>query len=630
VSAAPKPPDNDDAFEALLEYLKRSRGFDFTGYKRASLRRRLTRRMQVQQIDSCGDYLDYLEVHPEEFGLLFNTILINVTAFFRDAPAWAFLASEIIPQLISGKLPGAPIRVWSAGCASGEEAYTMAIILAEALGWDEFRHRVKIYATDVDEHALAQARQAIYDAKAVKAVPPELLDKYFERVGPHYVFRADLRRAMIFGRHDLIQDAPIPRLDLVMCRNILMYFNAEVQARVLARFHFALNDQGFLFLGRAEMLLTHTSLFTPMNLKHRIFTKVSNPQLRERLLVLAQAGSSEANNHVVRHVRLRDIAFDVSEVGQIVLDLDGNVVLVNEQARVFFGLHRRDLGRPFHDLELSYRPLELRSRIEQAYVTRRPVRLINVERTLPTQETQFFDIAIVPLIDSEANVLGTSINFQDVTRPNRLQAELEKSKQELETAYEELQSTNEELETTNEELQSTVEELETTNEELQSTNEELETMNEQLQSSNEEMQAINIEFCRRTDEANRANSFLGSILSSLHHVAMVLDREFNILMWNERASDLWGLRAEEVRGRSILGLDIGLPVEQLHAPIRAVLSGESAQRQIILNAMTRRGRSIQCRLTCTRLMGPGEGIDGTILLMEEVHESRPPETHNSG
>jgi two-component system, chemotaxis family, CheB/CheR fusion protein len=468
VSAAPQTPEDNHGLEVLLDYLKRCRGFDFTGYKRSSLSRRLLRRMQLQQIDSYGDYVDYLEVHPEEFALLFNTMLINVTAFFRDAPAWACLASEIIPHIISNKLPGEPIRVWSAGCASGEETYTIAIILAEALGWDEFRQRVKIYATDVDEPALAQARQAIYDAKAVKALDPELLDKYFEQMGSQYVFRADLRRAVIFGRHDLIQDAPMPRLDLAVCRNTLMHFNAEVQARILARFHFALNDQGFLFLGKAEMLLTHTNLFTPMNLNHRVFTKVPNPQLRDRLLVLAQAGSAEANNHVMRHVRLRDMAFDVAEVAQIVIDLDGNVVLVNEPARAFFGLHRRDLGRPYHDLELSYRPLELRSRIEQAYVARRPVRMPNVERMLPNQEAQFFDIAIVPLIDPEANLLGTSINFQDVTWSIQLQVELEKNKQELETAYEEMQSTNEELETTNEELQSTNEELETMNDQLQS------------------------------------------------------------------------------------------------------------------------------------------------------------------
>jgi two-component system CheB/CheR fusion protein len=620
MSAASPSSGNDQAFEGLLEYLTRSRGFDFTGYKRSSLRRRIAKRMQQQQIDGFEEYLDYLEVHPEEFAQLFNTILINVTGFFRDVPAWEYLAREIVPRIINGKRPAEPIRVWTAGCASGEETYTVAILLAEALGWDEFRQQVKIYATDVDEDALTQARQALYSARAVSDLPPELLAKYFERVGTHYVFRSDLRRAIIFGRHDLIQDAPIPRLDLVVCRNTLMYFNAEVQGRVLARLHFALNDRGFLFLGRAEMLLTRTNLFAPVDLKHRIFTKVPAPQLRDRLLVLAQAGTSDANNHVMRHVRLRDVAFDVVEMAQVVVDLDGNLALANEQARMFFGLHRRDLGRPFQDLELSYRPVELRSRIEQAYASRGPGRLINVERQAPNQETQFFDITIMPLIDAEGNLLGASISFHDVTRYNRLHAELEKSKQELETAYEELQSTNEELETTNEELQSTVEELETTNEELQSTNEELETMNEQLQASNEEMQAVNAELRHRTDELNRANAFLGSILASLHHVAVVLDRDFNILMWNERAADLWGLRAEEVRGRSILGLDIGLPIEQLRSPVRALLNGDTTEREITLNAITRRGKAIRCRITCTPLIGSERRVDGVILLMEELHE----------
>jgi two-component system CheB/CheR fusion protein len=630
MNAAPQSPENDHTFEALLDYLKRNRGFDFTGYKRSSLRRRVTRRMQQQQIDSFTDYVDYLEVHPEEFAQLFDTILINVTAFFRDAPAWEFLANEIIPRILRGKLAGEPIRVWSAGCASAEETYTIAIVLAEALGWDEFRQRVKIYATDVDQGALIQARQAMYSGRAVADLPPELLAKYFERAGSQFVFRTDLRRALIFGRHDLIQDAPIPRLDLIVCRNILMYFNAEVQSRVLARLHFALNDHGFLLLGKAEMLLTHTNLFTPVNLNHRIFTKVPMPQLRDRLLVLAQAGSSEGNNHVMRHVRLRDMAFDVVEVAQVVVDLDGNLALANEQARLFFGVHPRDLGRPFQDLELSYRPVELRSRLEQVYASRRPMRLVNIERPLSGQDTQFFDISIIPLSDAEGNLLGASINFQEVTRYNRLYAVLEKSKQELETAYEELQSTNEELETTNEELQSTIEELETTNEELQSTNEELETINEQLKAGNEEMQGINTELRHRTDELNQATAFLGSILSSLHHIAVVLDRDFNVLMWNERATDLWGLRVDEVRGRSILGLDIGLPVAQLRSPVRSLLNGDESEKDIILDAITRRGKAIQCRITCRPLIGSEKRADGVILLMEELHGDRSPETRPEG
>jgi two-component system CheB/CheR fusion protein len=213
--------------------------------------------------------------------------------------------------------------------------------------------------------------------------------------------------------------------------------------------------------------------------------------------------------------------------------------------------------------------------------------------------------------------LGISITFHDVTHHRRLQTELEKSRQELETAYEELQSTNEELETTNEELQSTVEELETTNEELQSTNEELETMNEELQSGNEELQTINDELRERTDEVNRSKAFLESILASLHTVAVVIDPNFNILMWNAAANELWGLRDDEVQGRSFLLLDIGLPVEQLRAPIRSVLSGRSAFQGVVLKATNRRGKAIQCRITCTPLVGAEQDTQGVILLMEE-------------
>jgi two-component system CheB/CheR fusion protein len=281
--------------------------------------------MQTLRIERYGDYLDYLEVHPEEFIQLFNTILINVTSFFRDMAAWEFLAAEVLPRLIAGKQPYEPIRVWSAGCASGEEAYTLAIIFAEALGQESFRQRVKIYATDVDQEALVQARQASYSARDLQPVPSELRSTYFEAVGNRFVFRPDLRRAVIFGRHDLVQDAPISRLDLLVCRNTLMYFNADTQSRVLARFHFALNDTGVIFLGKAEMMLTRANLFNPVHLKHRIFMKVAKPTLRDRLLIVAQAGNLEMNNHFVSHVRLRETAFDDTPIAQIVLDLHSNL-----------------------------------------------------------------------------------------------------------------------------------------------------------------------------------------------------------------------------------------------------------------------------------------------------------------
>jgi two-component system CheB/CheR fusion protein len=608
----------DEAFEALLDYIKHSRGFDFTGYKRTSLRRRVDKRMRTVDIQTFDDYVDYLEVHPEEFTQLFNTILINVTAFFRDAPAWDYLAQAVIPQILAGKDSYEPIRVWSAGCASGEEVYTIAILLAEALGPGPYRQQVKIYATDVDEEALAQARHASYSAKNLQAVPTELRDNYFEQVGERFVFRSDLRRAVIFGRHDLVQDAPISRLDLLVCRNTLMYFNAETQGRIVARLHFALNDSGLLFLGKAEMLMTHTNLFSPANLRHRLFARVARVNLRDRLLTMSQAGNEEINQRLDRRMRLQELSLDAAPVAQVVVDANQNLALANERARSLFGLDQRDMGRPFKDLELSYRPAELRSLMEQVYAERRAMTLSNVRRPLADGGEQYLDVRITPLQDQGRRLRGMSISFTDVTRYQVLQEELEHSTHELETTNEELQSTNEELETTNEELQSTVEELETTNEELQSTNEELETMNEELQSTNEELQTLNDELQQRTDELNRTNAFLNSILASMRAGVIVLDCNFHILTWNPVAEELWGLRADEARGQPFLNLDIGLPVEKLKAPLRACLAGDPDCRDVRLEAVNRRGRTIECLISCNLLVNAADEPQGVIVLIEKA------------
>jgi two-component system CheB/CheR fusion protein len=480
-------PAPDARFESLLDYLKRSRGFDFSGYKRSSLMRRVEKRMQAVRVKDFVDYQDFLEVHPEEFPQLFNTILINVTSFFRDETAWDSLAREFVPRILAQKQAREPLRVWDAGCASGEEAYTLAIVLCEALGPGPFQERVKIYATDVDEEALAQARQACYTAKQLEGLRPAFRQKYFEVAKDRLVFKADLRRSIIFGRHDLIGDAPISRLDLLVCRNTLMYLNAETQGRILARFHFALNDSGFLFLGRAEMLLTHAQLFQPVDLKSRVFVKAAKAETRERLLLLAETGDTESVDDLGRHLRLREIALDANSVAQVVADANGVLAFVNEQARLLFGLTQHDVGRALQELEISYRPVELRSLIEQAYADRQRVRQSGVGKRTGNDEVRYYDLQVTPLYDNGA-ALGVNICFSDVTRYRRLEEELHRSQQDLETSNHELQSAQEELEATNEELQSSNEELETTNEELQSSNEELETMNEELHSTNEELQ----------------------------------------------------------------------------------------------------------------------------------------------
>jgi two-component system CheB/CheR fusion protein len=462
-------PRDTEHFEEILQYLQQTHGFDFTAYKRASLMRRVLKRMHSVDVATFEDYFDYLQMHQEEFAQLFNTILINVTSFLRDPEVWTTLADDVLPDLV-GSSEG--IRVWSAGCASGQEPYSIAMLFAELMGVTAMRERVKIYATDVDEDALSAARAATFPSRDLENVKPEWVARYFEPTASgSYTVHRDVRRAVIFGRHDLLNDVPISRVHLLLCRNTLMYFTADAQTKVLSRFYFSLNPAGVIVLGRAEMLFSHGTMFAPIDLKRRIFRTVAKNG-RDRAGVLAQGGRDAMNSNT----RLRDAAFEGGAIAQVILDANRTVAFVNEPARATFRLSQADVGKPFQDLEMSYRPTELRGVIDKAVAERREVALKDVEWTNGGRST-VYNIVVTPLYAEDGALLGTRLTFYDVTEYKSLEAELQHSKQELETAYEELQSTNEELETTNEELQSTIEELETTNEELQSTNEELETMN---------------------------------------------------------------------------------------------------------------------------------------------------------
>ena len=610
-------------FESLLQYLKTSRGFDFTGYKRSTLMRRVMKRMAaLKGIKTYDAYQDYLEVHPEEFATLFSTILINVTSFFRDAPAWDYLATKVIPGMLKAKGASGPVRICCIGCASGEEAYTIAMLLAEAMGEKAFRERAKVYATDIDSDALTQARHGVYTGKAVATVPAKLRAKYFDSsYADRFVVKGELRRAVIFGRLDLVQDAPISRVDLLLCRNTLMYFNAEAQSKIIARFHFALNDSGLLVLGKSEMLLSHSDLFSTVDLEHRVFSKVPTPHVRERLLPLQPATETPAGNaHPSRHdhqTRMRQLAFDAVPISQLVIDRNGRVVLASDVARQTFRIAPADIGKPLQDLEISFRPLELRSLIQQAYTERTPVTVPQVKRQKPDGATQYFDVQITPLRDGDQQPVGVAVSFVDVTRAQDLQASLQRLNQDMETANEELQSANEELETTNEELQSTNEELETTNEELQSTNEELETMNEELQATNEELETTNDELQVRTDELNHANAFMHAVLGSLKVGIAVINSRLEVIAWNEKAHDMWGVSAKDAQGRPILDLGIGLPLDKVSAQIRACLNGKKDGAEQVLKAVNRRGKPMTCKVMCKSFTG-ADAKRGVTLVMEEA------------
>jgi len=304
--------DNSPDFEALLKYLKQNCGYDLTLYKRASLMRRFQRRMQQLRIDNYTNYLQYLQRHPEECDPLFDTILINFSGFFRDRDCWEFLANNIIPQIITNKQPEEKIRVWSAGCAYGQEVYTLVMLLVERLGIEQYLQRVQIFATDIDEDALKQARQASYTEHEVIGIPSQLLSRYFEKTEQRYVFLSKLRSTIIFGRHDLAVDAPMSKIDMLVCRNVLIYFNAQTQATVLVRFHFALTDKGFLFLGSAESMTSKKHIFIPVSLKHRIFTKGQSLTVDDHLLIRPETGNKKALDPLTTQIRIWQTAFEYS------------------------------------------------------------------------------------------------------------------------------------------------------------------------------------------------------------------------------------------------------------------------------------------------------------------------------
>jgi two-component system CheB/CheR fusion protein len=623
-------------FTRLLEYLRSTRGFDFTGYKVSSLMRRMRKRMAEIGIGTYAEYIDFLEVHPNEFDPLFDSVLINVTGFFRDPEAWQYLAAKVLPRLLEEKSPEAPIRVWSAGCASGEEPYTVAMLLAEAIGEEAFKSRVKIYGTDADEGALNHARQASYGDREVADVPAELVARYFEPgsgMGRH-VFRPDIRRALIFGRHDLVQDAAISRIDLLTCRNTLMYLNSETQAKILARFHFSLTKSGYLFLGKAETLLSHNNGFRPVDLKRRIFQRAPTSSPRERLLAIAPAFPPGDGASARRQVRLRDAAFDCGSTAQLVVDRKGHLMLANDRARQLFDLAATDLGRLLQDLEISYRPVDLRSTIDQTYATRAAVSLEGIGWRGQLGEAIQLELQAAPVDDGHGTVLGASLSFLDVTQSKALKMELERVHQDLEAAYEELQSVNEELETTNEELHSTVEELETTNEELQSANEELETMNEELQSTNEELRTMNDQLHQRSEEIHEVNDLLESILSSMNVGVAVLAADLSVAVWSHRAENLWGVRKEETLGKPFFKLDIGIPLTALQGPIRDCLAGTTdggnGGKMLSIEGVNRRGKPIHCRVTCTLLEESNGRPHRVLLVMAESPRISSPERGQDG
>jgi two-component system CheB/CheR fusion protein len=607
-------------FANLIRYIQESRGIDFRGYKKSSLCRRVTRRMEDVGSDSFAAYHALLEADPREFNELLNTVLINVTSFFRDTEAWMALRNEVVPAIVErSRQHRNPIRVWSIGCASGEEPFSVAMAFAEVLGVEAFCDTVKVYATDLDEEALRTARHATYTPRDVEALPPELLERYFERVGNNFVFQRELRKCVIFGRHNVVHDAPISRIDLLICRNLLIYLEAETQDSVLPRLHYALVDGGYMFLGKAETQLARSRLFESVDLKHRLFRKLPQEWRRSSGGSLSLADTRQSR--LPQQVKLVEAITDTAQTAYLAVGMDGRLIYANVAARRLLEVGEGDIGRVFQDLSVSYRPTELRSRIDEAQRVGRSLRIEHQEYHRPPADPMRLTIEITPLYHQDKEQFATLISFTDTTKIYQLQQELEAAQESLETTIEELQSANEELETTNEELQSTNEELETTNEELQSTNEELETMNEELRSANEEMEGANEELRRYSAESSDYRRYSASILRSMDVGIIVVNQSMQLRSWNRWNENAWGLRSEEVIGENLLSLDIGLPMMPLLGRIQAIINGDEAQAEFRVDGLDRRGRSICCKVRIFPLLYEDRQPQGAVLILEDVTET---------
>ncbi len=532
----------DVTLRDLLQEFAEQRNFDFRGYKKTTLERRFRRRMFQLNMAGYAEYGKYVRQHPEELNRLLNTILINVTEFFRDPPAWEILRHELLPPLLKRVKPGHSFRAWSAGCASGEEAYSIAMLLAEYFGPRIRDYDVKIYATDIDDEELNSARRGEYSQDAVRRVRPEWREKYFRGKDLLRVNR-EIRRLVIFGKSNLAQDAPISHVNLLVCRNLLIYFDSDLQKQILTRLHYALEPAGILFLGKSESQLTNSQQFQRLNPRWRIFQRITTSGMNDRTdfadeigspLTTESARSGQELDSLRQHQRH---LMETLRVGIIALGRDDVIVQHNTFVQTLCGLP------PLNMVDCRLADTDFYSRIADLGPRLSATRLNNEASRFTTRvkagaDDKLVEITLRPLLDEKGGRSGTLIYLEDQS----IQEKLEATVQELESTSEELQSANEELETTNEELQSTNEELETTNEELQSTNEELETTNEELQSLNEELETTNQELEERTKELDQVNSVYAQTLEKIRLPVMLVNQERRIEFWNSRALRLFGFK----------------------------------------------------------------------------------------
>ena len=603
--------------------IRRRAGHDFSHYKESTVIRRMERRMKAAQIETVEQYVELLERRPEEVDLLLKDLLIGVTQFFRDPEAFEALGREVIPKLFEGKIEGESVRACIVGCASGEEAYSIGILLCEHASTLANPPSVQIFATDIDERGLEMARKGRYPQSVAEHVSPERLERFFTKEDGTYQVKRELRKICIFSSHSFIKDPPFSRLNLISCRNVMIYLGADLQREVLPLFHYALRSGGYLFLGPSESATSHPELFRTVDKKHRIFQhKKSLPQPTVKFPLASISRTKQSSG---KPPKAEERNFP-KQLERLILEQYGPAcVIVNENGEaVYFSARisrylQQPAGSPETNVINMAREglrIPLRTSLHRAVTTHE--RVVQKQVSVQTNEAvSRVDLIVEPLTEfQDANLymivleeLAPGSAPQQSSGSPAFDASAEDTvrhlESELQAAREHAQAAYEELETSNEELQSA-------NEEYQSTNEELETSKEELQSFNEELETVNSELNRKITELDHANSDLQNLLHSTQLATIFLNSELCIRNFTPAAGSVFRLIASDI-GRPITDLAAQFTEAGLVEDIQEVLRTLVAKERNLTGAQ---GRHYLMRTLPYRTVH--NVIDGVVITFTDV------------
>jgi two-component system, chemotaxis family, CheB/CheR fusion protein len=638
----PSPPSDDltetdgEAMQRILSHLRVRSGHDFSSYKKSTIRRRIGRRMQVQRAATMSDYLGNLRESPQEAQALFADLLISVTMFFRDTKAFERLAALVIPRLFDDKGAADTIRVWVPGCATGEEAYSIAILLLEEANRHEIRCGLQVFASDLDDNALAVAREGRYPVAIETDMTEERLRRFFTREGDHYRVTRELRDTVLIARHSLLKDPPFSRVDLISCRNVLIYLDREVQSQVCLTFHFALQRAGYLFLGSSENADNPVGMFRALDREARIYQRTSAPA---EVRITPRSGAVAFGLEPLP-ARTRTTAFRAPvEAGvhrealerlappSIIVDESYRVVHLSEHAGRYLQPSGGTLANDVTELAREELRFDIRAALHRVFAHNEGslhgpigVRLDGAARRVYLQtkplpsEPSAGSNAIVLFFEGEA--LGESALIPAKIDEQASDEQIQQLMQELQFSQSQLRASREEYEGANEELRAANEELQSVNEEYRSTAEELETSKEELQSINEELQTVNSELKTKLETVSRAHSDVQNLMAATDVGILFLDPQLRINRFTPRISKLFNIAAGD-EGRSITDFTHRLDYDDLAGDARKVLRDlASTEREV-------HGKGGSWHLTRLKPYRTVEDkIDGVVITFVDIGERR--------